>query len=223
MSKNISLSDFDGSRIGRYFTSPEKRMEQAVSQIKKSIEDKFEKGVIDAGLKDNALKQLDVIIKSHVSGEGSRGGKIIGHTRSGKPVYDTHDHSSHSNFSAHEHMDAARHHEMKATEFNMLGKWDQRNNHHNQMNRHKIEAMSRDVDHFNSLYNNPDVKVLTISGKSPLSSQLVAITGDAYTSGDFYGSTAVGEILYHKSGQRFTILTPPEEELIKKYQKMHKK
>jgi hypothetical protein len=29
---------------------------------------------------------------------GPRGGKIIGKTRSGKPIYDTHDHPSHSSF-----------------------------------------------------------------------------------------------------------------------------
>lgn len=41
------------------------------------------------------------------AGEGSRGGKIIGHTKSGKPIYDTANHESHSNFTAADHEDAA--------------------------------------------------------------------------------------------------------------------
>ncbi len=40
-------------------------------------------------------------------GEGSRGGKVIGHTKSGKPIYDSHDHSSHKNFTKQDHKDAA--------------------------------------------------------------------------------------------------------------------
>lgn len=39
-------------------------------------------------------------------GEGSRGGKVIGHTKSGKPIYDSHNHSSHSKFSSKDHEDA---------------------------------------------------------------------------------------------------------------------
>lgn len=39
-------------------------------------------------------------------GEGSHGGKVIGHTKSGKPIYDTHYHESHKNFSAQDHRDA---------------------------------------------------------------------------------------------------------------------
>jgi hypothetical protein len=39
-------------------------------------------------------------------GEGSRGGKVIGHTKSGKPIYEKYEHSSHKNFSHKEHLDA---------------------------------------------------------------------------------------------------------------------
>lgn len=50
-----------------------------------------------------------VIAKS--SGEGSRGGKVIGHTRSGKPIYATYGHSGHKDFTAEDHADAAAVHE----------------------------------------------------------------------------------------------------------------
>lgn len=43
-------------------------------------------------------------------GEGSRGGKIIGHTKSGKPIYaNSHDREN-KNWSHHDHLDAQRAH-----------------------------------------------------------------------------------------------------------------
>jgi hypothetical protein len=46
-------------------------------------------------------------------GEGSRGGKVIGHTKSGKPIYDTFEHEGHKNYNAADHKDAAdKHHEL---------------------------------------------------------------------------------------------------------------
>lgn len=48
-----------------------------------------------------------------VGGEGSRGGKIIGHTSSGKPIYMNHKHPSHSSFSQQDHMEAATLHGSK--------------------------------------------------------------------------------------------------------------
>ena len=40
-------------------------------------------------------------------GPGSRGGRIIGTTKSGKPIYDTASHPDHKGFSAQDHKDAA--------------------------------------------------------------------------------------------------------------------
>ena len=39
-------------------------------------------------------------------GEGSRGGKIIGHTTGGKPIYGNHNHPGHKGFSAEDHFKA---------------------------------------------------------------------------------------------------------------------
>lgn len=43
-------------------------------------------------------------------GEGSRGGKIIGHTKSGKAIYDTASHESHKDFTPEDHNDAYKIH-----------------------------------------------------------------------------------------------------------------
>jgi hypothetical protein len=54
---------------------------------------------------DEILKgESDELVKG---GEGSRGGKIIGHTKSGKPIYDSFDHPSHKDFTKEDHGDAA--------------------------------------------------------------------------------------------------------------------
>lgn len=57
---------------------------------------------------DKYTKLLDILNKS--VGEGSRGGHVIGHTRSGKPIYDTSRHESHQQFQAQDHKDAMNHH-----------------------------------------------------------------------------------------------------------------
>lgn len=49
----------------------------------------------------------DLIMKG---GEGSKGGKVIGHTKSGKPIYENADHSSHKNFTREDHLNAGAFH-----------------------------------------------------------------------------------------------------------------
>lgn len=51
---------------------------------------------------------IEEIVKG---GEGSRGGKIIGHTKSGKPIYDTFHHPGHESFTIEDHKDAVDAHE----------------------------------------------------------------------------------------------------------------
>ena len=47
-------------------------------------------------------------------GPGSRGGKVIGRTRSGKPIYESASHSGHNSFFAEEHLQAAEAHKHHA-------------------------------------------------------------------------------------------------------------
>lgn len=69
--------------------------------------------------KSQAAKILSMYngVNIEKSGEGSRGGKVIGHTKSGKPIYDSHSHESHSNFSKEEHLQAASLHKEKKNNF----------------------------------------------------------------------------------------------------------
>lgn len=52
----------------------------------------------------DSYKNADEIIKG---GEGSRGGKVIGHTQSGKPVYKTHTSETHQDFTSKDYQDAS--------------------------------------------------------------------------------------------------------------------
>jgi hypothetical protein len=42
--------------------------------------------------------------------EGTRGGNVIGHTRSGKPIYNNFEHEGHKGFDYKDHLDASRAH-----------------------------------------------------------------------------------------------------------------
>ena len=88
-------------------------------------------------------------------GEGSRGGKVIGHTRSGKPVYASKhaSHKSYSNFTKEDHEDAheihglkgASHedkmdaHEWKIDEYEQKDNYHKAAHHANQYEKHKIK------------------------------------------------------------------------------------
>ena len=56
------------------------------------------------------MKYLQLLIKAASKGEGSRGGRIIGHTRSGKPIYASNGRSAwkkhHKGFNEQDHKDA---------------------------------------------------------------------------------------------------------------------
>jgi hypothetical protein len=55
-----------------------------------------------------------VSVRGH--GEGSRGGIVIGHTKTMKPVYQDSSHSSHATFSSADHNDAVEAHKAKIWE-----------------------------------------------------------------------------------------------------------
>lgn len=56
------------------------------------------------------IEKSDEANELEKGGEGSKGGKIIGHTRSGKAIYDKIGHASYSNFDHKDHMDASNVH-----------------------------------------------------------------------------------------------------------------
>lgn len=68
----------------------------------------------DFNLDTESAKNVYMLAEAIEKAEGSRGGKIIGHTKSGKPVYDTANHEAHSDFSGSEHKEARTIHEKKA-------------------------------------------------------------------------------------------------------------
>ena len=55
---------------------------------------------------NNLLDALDDLIKAGEEGEGSRGGKIVGHTSGGKPIYSSAGNRNHKGFTKKEHNEA---------------------------------------------------------------------------------------------------------------------
>lgn len=69
----------------------------------------------------SCYKEGDKLLKAYnnviAKAEGARGGKVIGHTKSGKPIYESANHPSHKNFSIAEHDDAINAHQKVRDEY----------------------------------------------------------------------------------------------------------
>ncbi len=116
-STTIGLSEYNPSttignnpHLVKAFTSNQIPTE---SEFKKVLDEKLQKGIIDSDLHKKATEQLSSLMKA--KGEGSRGGHVIGHTKSGKPVYADKkaDHKDYKNFTSQDHKDAAELHSEK--------------------------------------------------------------------------------------------------------------
>lgn len=106
----VTIKQHDGGKFGHSISNGRTRMnsgprfdskDAAVSHAKKMV------GMISGA-------------SGRGKGEGSRGGKIIGHTKSGKPIYGDAKHSSHNTFNHHDHYDAMKAHQGEAKK--ILGK-----------------------------------------------------------------------------------------------------
>jgi hypothetical protein len=108
----------------------------------KLITENFEKGLVSEevfvqsmnilGLSDKAA---DIIEKG---GEGSKGGKVIGHTKSGKPIYDKPEHKAHTDFTEEDHRDAAKVHLHSAYDMDLPTR--KRNQHGDRLAAHQTLA-----------------------------------------------------------------------------------
>lgn len=79
--------------------------------------------------------RLRLAREARMDAEGSRGGKVIGHTSSGKPIYaekienTTADHQEHSHWSAKDHYEAMKLHEKHEKEHKEAGRNSQAKKH----------------------------------------------------------------------------------------------
>jgi hypothetical protein len=104
----IKASDYTGTNIFESIHSPVK----TAAIIKLKLKDNLEQGLIDQEQFNKAEEQLNNLIMK--AGAGSRGGKVIGHTRSGKPIYESGKHADYGKFHEYDHEEAANHHSMAA-------------------------------------------------------------------------------------------------------------
>ena len=97
------------------------------------------------GNKMKSKKSFEEELDLLKGGEGSKGGKVIGHTKSGKPVYEKHEalHQNYSSFSAKDHDDASEIHS-KEQKNKMKNQYPEPGaiGHSERKNSHKIQAHS---------------------------------------------------------------------------------
>lgn len=120
-----NLNSIKAAKIASNYIKPANSFskESVFDASRKMLCDNFRSEKIDKDTFEKAIDQLgNLIFKSGLaepevlmkSGEGSRGGHIIGHTRNGKPIYSSfehHDFRGHSKFNnPDDHMDAAMTH-----------------------------------------------------------------------------------------------------------------
>lgn len=77
------------------------------------------------------------------SGEGSRGGLVIGHTKSGKPIYDNPHHEEHRHFTKEDHLKAAELHKKRA---DLRFKASEKNEGNNRSLANKNEQVGMDYE-----------------------------------------------------------------------------
>jgi hypothetical protein len=87
-------------------------------------------------------------------GEGSKGGKVIGHTKSGKPVYESPDHREHLVFSKQDHKDAAGIHAKTVQKYKDMAAKEQRGSHAQQSYESYAKMYQQGVDKHNKFAEN---------------------------------------------------------------------
>ncbi len=88
---------------------------------------------------DRNQAQAELILSHYrleKGGEGSKGGHVIGHTRSGKAIYS--DGGGHENYSRYDHMDAAKEHEKQSIAHDKNNNKEKAEHHNKQSNKHYV-------------------------------------------------------------------------------------
>lgn len=103
---------------------------------------------------DSIRKALENDLEK-AEGEGSRGGKVIGHTKSGKPIYENANHEGHKNFTIAEHNDAIDLHQKPRDDYhkNMYSTDDDK-----KKNDHHYEQQKEHISQKNALIREEDTK-----------------------------------------------------------------
>jgi len=140
------LNDHDTYAFALIFIKEQTEEEEKFRNILFKINLDMPKYEIDELFEDNLTKSEELDIEK--GGEGSRGGKVIGHTKSGKPIYDHFDHEGHKDFTKEDHRDAYIHHDNLANNLydkRFSLKKEEYNNHLKQSGSHFDKTRSFDV------------------------------------------------------------------------------
>lgn len=109
MNSNSEYSDLKINKTSnnKYTISFKKSFSESTLSKSEQTESQSEAGIEMKKSEDSDIEK---------GGEGSRGGKVIGHTRSGKPIYADAGHVEHKHFDAKDHFDSRIVHQKRALE-----------------------------------------------------------------------------------------------------------
>jgi|GEM_PF-2317661 len=110
----------------------------------KRVLDAMQNKLIELSKTNNIQKSMNTDIEK--GGEGSRGGKIIGHTRSGKPIYERKNAKHESTFTSADHKDAAYAHLDYAVKLHKESNSDASDFHHGRFDEHMKTARHKQMN-----------------------------------------------------------------------------
>lgn len=156
------------------------------------------------------------------AGEGSRGGRVVGHTKSGKPIYANHNHASYKSFTPAEHREVADYHDSTQKRFESEARTSGKDSwlkhaesHFEAAAHHRNQAEEKEKDsNFhktrankdNDVKKSEDLNIVTIADysnsnlvKSFINLDLVKAKGEGSRGGHVIGHTKSGKAIYENA------------------------
>lgn len=123
---------YKGSNLEKSFNHQEPLTFEKAEQ---TIRNNYERNLIDRTVFEKALEELDIL-----KAEGGRGGKVIGHTKSGKAIYETKTAKHINKYTSKDHEDAAYAHLDHAEKLTKEGKKEAADRHNAHFDEHMSES-----------------------------------------------------------------------------------
>jgi hypothetical protein len=177
-----SLENYQGTKIEKHYFKPENvfSKETLYKAVKTIASENLLKGDIDQDTFDKAIEQLDSLMKG---GEGSKGGHVIGHTSSGKPIYSNKKAHQYKDFNHRDHSDAAYLHSREASKHNGARTSFGSKTTHEEKSKHYDEYSSLSQHHTSTSWGHEDISIK-----------------QSMEGGDIIGHTKSGKAVYEKKG-----------------------
>lgn len=178
--------------------------------------------IIKGEYQDSFIEEQVEEINTEKGGEGSKGGNIIGHTKSGKPIYAIKNARHEAKYTSQDHNDAAYAHLDHASKLHKEGKEDQADRHNSMFDEHmgtyRHKRRQEEIDKSISTENVPMPESIDGVKKQILTkSQIYISIFDTYTK-DIEKSEQIYNFITNVSQKLFNMADITKETLEKAFQ-----